>query len=469
MTKRHDRIRWFPLLAGMLLTASAACSPADIVGNGELPTGVSDPKITRTHEGAMRAYRGAIIAERTVLGADEFASFIPQSGLLSDELGAMVTFIDVNPLMDRRSLPEFSDPDAESRLSPFGLGWAAPYVGPYKGLHTVRAKARVGAWLLENFAQAESPALAAHLRAMEGYADIYLADMFCSGIPLSTVDPDGYTLQRGSTTADVYQHAIGLLDSAITGATDSSRILYMATIGKGRALLALGQYAAAAAAVGSVPDGFHYDLEYNGDNVGTVDSPQPAAPSFIYSLSQEAGSGPGMSDLEGINGLDWISSGDPRTAAVSYSTDNNGFPRNVPANSLPTGGSPIPVADWREARLIEAEAALAANDVTGWLDKLNLLRQTAITPALPDLVDPGTPDTRVDLLFRERGFWLYLTGHRLGDLRRLIRQYGRDPETVFPTGRHQSGALYGPSVNAPIPAEERRYNKFFAGCLDRGA
>jgi hypothetical protein len=455
-------------LLGLLL-AAAACSPADIVGNGELPPGVSDPKETQTPAGALRAYRGAVIAERTVLGASEFESFIIQSGLLSDELGSMETFTDVNPLMDRRSLPEFTDPAAEGLLSPFGFGWAAPYVAPYKGLHALRAKARVGAWLLTNFAPTESPALAAHLEAIEGYADIYLADMFCSGIPLSTVDPDGYTLQPGSTTAEVYQHAVAIFDTALAAATDSSRIVYMASVGKGRALLALGQYAAAAAAVANVPDGFEYLLEYSADNIGTVEAPQPAAPSFMYALSQESDQGPGMSDVEGSNGLDWIASGDPRTAAVAYWTDNNGTPRYVPASQSPGGGSPITVADWREARLIQAEASLAANDVSGWLATLNLLRQTAIAPALPDLVDPGTPDTRVDLLFRERGFWLYLTGHRLGDMRRLIRQYGRDPSTVFPIGRHASGALYGPSVNAPIPAEERRYNKLFSGCLDRGA
>ncbi len=468
MSMRCYRLCCAPPLLGLLL-AAAACSPSDIVGNGELPPGVSDPKETQTHEGALRAYRGAVIAERTVLGADEFESFIIQSGLLSDELGSMETYTDVNPLMDRRSLPEFTDPDAEARLSPFGLGFAAPYVAPYKGLHALRAKARVGAWLLGNFAPTESPALAAHLRAMEGYADIYLADMFCSGIPLSTVDPEGYTLQPGSSTAEVYQHAVAIFDSALAGATDSSRIEYMASVGKGRALLALGQYAAAAAAVANVPDGFEYLLEYSDNNIGTVDAPQPAAPSFMYQMSQEAGSGPGMSDAEGINGLDWMSSGDPRTLAVTYSNDNNGTPRYVPANQLPTGGSPVSVADWREARLIEAEAALAANDVPGWLAKLNLLRQATGDPALPDLVDPGTPEARVDLLFRERGFWFYLTGRRLGDLRRLVRQYGRDASTVFPIGRHLSGALYGPSVNAPIPAEERRYNPRFSGCIDRGA
>ncbi|MEP7067395.1 MAG: hypothetical protein ABI889_15275, partial [Gemmatimonadota bacterium] len=59
----------------------------------------------------------------------------------------------------------------------------------------------------------------------------------------------------------------------------------------------------------------------------------------------------------------------------------------------------------------------------------------------------------------ERGQWLYLTAHRLPDLRRLSRStandgYGRDPETVFPTGNWFRGGVYGTDTNFPIPVEE---------------
>ena len=50
-----------------------------------------------------------------------------------------------------------------------------------------------------------------------------------------------------------------------------------------------------------------------------------------------------------------------------------------------------------------------------------------------------------------------LTGCR--DLRRLSRStandgYGRDPETVFPTGSWFRGGVYGTDINFPIPIEE---------------
>jgi hypothetical protein len=86
-----------------------------------------------------------------------------------------------------------------------------------------------------------------------------------------------------------------------------------------------------------------------------------------------------------------------------------------------------------EARLIEAEAALQAGNGGLMMQILNGLRSSG---GLTPVTDPGSQASRTDLLFRERAFWLYLTGHRLGDLRRLVRQYGRAQATVFPSGTY---------------------------------
>jgi hypothetical protein len=128
--------------------------------------------------------------------------------------------------------------------------------------------------------------------------------------------------------------------------------------------------------------------------------------------------------------------------------------------------SPSTVASGAEARLIEAEAQLRNSDNAAFMQTINDLRAFQnLTPA----ADPGTPDTRVDLLFHERAFSLFATSHRLGDMRRLVRQYGRDPETVFPTGNyHKDGLKFGTDVNWIVPAPERN-NPKFTGCLDRDA
>src|SRR6185503_211029 len=87
--------------------------------------------------------------------------------------------------------------------------------------------------------------------------------------------------------------------------------------------------------------------------------------------------------------------------------------------------SVTPISNGVEAKLIHAERLMVSNP-TAWLDTLNYLRDTTkFTIAqggvrgLAPLTDPGTPAARVDIMFRERAFWMYLTGHRLGDLRRL--------------------------------------------------
>jgi hypothetical protein len=76
----------------------------------------------------------------------------------------------------------------------------------------------------------------------------------------------------------------------------------------------------------------------------------------------------------------------------------------------------------------------------------------------------------VDLLFRERAFWLYLTGHRFGDLRRLVRQYERLPDAVFPAGAYEGGTgVFGTDLNAPVPSDEQLYNPNYRGCINRDA
>ena len=77
-------------------------------------------------------------------------------------------------------------------------------------------------------------------------------------------------------------------------------------------------------------------------------------------------------------------------------------------------------------------------------------------------------DAAIDLLFREKAFWTFTRGQRLGDLRRLVRQYGRAPENVFPEGEHYRGGPYGDDVNLPVPQQEEN-NPNFSGCTDRNA
>ncbi len=72
----------------------------------------------------------------------------------------------------------------------------------------------------------------------------------------------------------------------------------------------------------------------------------------------------------------------------------------------------------------------------------------------------------IDQVISERAFALCGSGHRLGDIRRLIAQYVRSVARVFPVGTCPKGGSYRPDVNLPIldPGEG---NPSFQGCLDR--
>ena len=435
----------------------AGCTLDDVLGTRELPRGVTDPKITETAEGALTAHNGVVAALAEAFGIG-LGNVVVVSGMMTDELEAGTERMST---LDRRDVPDGSEQLFASIV--------------YSALQRVRGQAAQAIGLLNRYAP-DSGALVGHVLALQGYAEIFLADLFCSGIPLSTLDFEGdFTYRPGSTTEEVYAHAAILFDSALALTGDSVRFAHLARIGKARALLALGRTGEAAAIVKEVPDGYSYALRYSATNDGwrnfaVVDSSRSST-QLEWTVA----------DHEGINGLDYVSSGDPRTAvAATWGMSARGKPLRHPRKYATDGGTPIVLASGIEARLIEAEAALEAGDVAAWLQGLNQLRQTAwptIEPAvsqpLPELTDPGDHDARVDLLFRERAFWLFLTGHRQGDLRRLIRHYGRLENEIYPIGAYDDperpGLSYGSDVDVPVPDAERISNPYYSGCISRGA
>jgi len=259
------------------------------------------------------------------------------------------------------------------------------------------------------------------------------------------------------TTDSVFVLAIAAADSALAnrGGTDSVNVGSLAAVVKGRALLNRGEFAAAAAAVAGVATSYRHQVTHSAN----------ATSNQIWSLNTSAKRYV-LSDREGINGLNFRSANDPRIPSTAGGLAFDTFTPFV-SQSIWTRFSPVTIVSGIEARLIEAEAAAKAGSAT-FLTILNTLRSSGGVAGLAALTDPGTEAGRVDLIFRERAFWLFSTGHRLGDLRRLIRQYGRGSETVFPTGAFHKGGSYGPAVNIPVPFDEEN-NPNFQGCLNRDA
>ena len=266
------------------------------------------------------------------------------------------------------------------------------------------------------------------------------------------------------STADLYNKALQLFDSALTTLSTSTAdqvFRNAARIGKARTYVDLGQYDKAAALVGAggdgagsaaVPTAYAYNVELSSSTTLSVNS------AYDWMLATKNF---GASDKEGINGLDYVSSKDPRIAVDGTKLGPGQDGTLTPLfNQFPNLNSPVTLASGIEARLIEAENFLKLGDATNFMATLNAARATKA--GLTPLIDPGTASTRVDMLFRERAFWMYFTSHRLGDMRRLIRQYGRATESVFPTGPYVHGGRYGTEV-VLVPAQAELNNPNWGG------
>jgi hypothetical protein len=158
-----------------------------------------------------------------------------------------------------------------------------------------------------------------------------------------------------------------------------------------------------------------------------------------------------------------------RTNGVTRSTrDDLTAPLHVQL-VWPIRESPVAITSGIEARLIEAEAALRAQNAASALTILNTVRATVT--GLTPLLDAGSADARVNQLFRERAMWLFGRGYRLGDMRRLVRQYNRPATSVFPVGSWHKGGNYGTDVNFPVSQAEQNNPNVPAGqsCIDRSA
>jgi len=298
----------------------------------------------------------------------------------------------------------------------------------------------------------------AQLYAIRGYVVLQAAEDLCSGFPLNDVSVDGLPAFGGPLTTDSALALAGAnLDSALKYVHDSTRVETLARVAKGRLLLNQGHYAEAAAVVHSVETESVYQVDNN--TVFGVQRPNRWS---------RGGVNLAVGNHEGGNGLPF-GSHDPRIPlALGGARAGNAGETLYVTSKYPSATAPISIATGIEARLIEAEAALNADD-PNWITILNTLRQTQISPALPDLSAPATVAERVDLLYAERAFWLYITGRRLGDMRRLIKNYGRDPEHVFPTGVTLYGATFGTGTVIPfILAGAKLSNpNITAGCVTR--
>ena len=438
LPKRAQVMRW--MAAAMLPIAVVACSTEELL-KANYPDQISPDGLSTSLQGASALYAGAI-GDFTVAFSGSAAGGFGQvmtTGFMTDEFAFGGT------------PPEIRQFDLRSVDASNGLG-----ASTYNSLHSAREAAVRAAGVFKAIAPTDPRG--GEMKALEAMLIVLMGENYCSGAPISTTTPT-ITYGPSLTTVQALTLAVSTADAALALAGADAQVKSLAAVTKARAQLDLGQHAAAAATVAAVPTSFVYYVKH-----GTATERQKSI-TFTYGYNSHAFL---VSNKEGINGLDFATAKDPRLP-VDGSGAVSDFDFVTPMYFFAKYNSQdhaVVVSSGVEARLIEAEAALNASNPALWLSKLTEAR-VPYSMAAP--VDPGTAAGRVDFMFRERAFTMFATAHRMGDLRRLVRQYGRDSEKVWPTGAyHKNGLTRGTDQNMVVPATEKN-NPNFTACINRGA
>lgn len=470
------------VLTTLALVSAAGLAGCDTVKKNLLEAKdpeIIDPASVQSAAGATAVRNGALSRLRTATADGESTWLF--GGLLADEWATSSTFVQ-NDETDQRTI-QLDNGTVNTEL---------------RALYRVRTDANQAVDLLQKY-KPTPVADVAEMYFARGFAEFQLASDFCNGIPLTDGAGDAIVFGDPLPVKDVFDVAVASFDTAISmsAGTDAASVSInrAAKIAKARALLGISLSNAQAAKdlVAGIPTTYRYDVTASLTGGNNILWSQPAG-SNRYTVSDSV-QGNGR-NIFVKNALPFLSAKDPRVPAhykiasngrdTVKSQDGNTFVIQV--DSLWGQTTAVAVVAGLDARLIEAEAALKAGDAAGMMSILNALRATPqqltapsptatgthpgrTTPVMPALTDPGTADGRVNLLFREKAFWQFGRGHRLGDLRRLIRDYGRaaDGSDTFPVGQHFKGGVYGKDVNLPVTTAEQVGNPKFTGCLDRKA
>lgn len=357
----------------------------------------------------------------------------------------------------------------------------------------------------------------AEARNLAGYSFIFFAENYCEGVPISRLqrtDAGSLTFVYGPglTRDQMLDSALARFDAAIAvlpapASRNANETVQarLASIGRARVFYNKGQWANALAAVAGIPLTYTYVINHSANSAGENNivwafnrNAERMSVSYQPSASGTAIAGP----REGGTGLPWIATRagqpggrDPRVLWIRVGNDVGFDGRTPQLESLKYPDRPAftVLASGVESRLIAAEAHLNLGNPQAMLDSLNTLR-AQVQPLMqllnfdyvnqqqlvgyapgqgatlaPIATLPATFAGQRDLYFEERAYWLWLTAHRLGDQRRLIRQYGLAEDAVFPTGIHFKGGPYGDDVNLPIPIQEEANPNSIGQCINRNA
>jgi hypothetical protein len=418
---RRSGVPRLSALLALILAASTACNSLLTVDNpGRVPAdALGDPSLMPTLEAAA--------IQQLQCG---IASFAATAGMLSGEYWSANGFVNNHPWEWRGAAEIRNEPGSCT------VTRASTFMGFYTPLQQARYQLDDTFTRLETFTDAQVPNRARYVTEMRAYAG-YAYTLLGEGMCQMTID-NGPAM----TKAEVWAIAEARFTDAIARATtiNDANLRNMATVGRARVRLDLGNLTGAAADAALVPLGFVRNAEFS-EGV-------PIRENRIYNLTVRNDY---LTVSPDYRGLTVGTQADPRVRVNNMNrvgSDNVSAIWQQQKFITGTGGVPFPIASWNEAQLILAEATGGQAGI----DALNRVR-TANGVTTP-LVNPGGDIT--PLVLEERRRQLFSEGHRYVDMLRK--------SIPFPTGvngQNRKGQVYGPVTCVPLPDVETRNNPNF--------
>jgi hypothetical protein len=446
--------------AGALLATACHDSVTDTLLSVQLP-GFVAPGAAATITGAGALANGARSRLRSMTAGSESSWLF--GGLLGDEWTTSSTFIQNDEADERRISLSNSTVTSQFR--------------------TVN-QARTAAQQAINANKLLRPTATTDIGEMyfiRGFAEMQIAQDWCNGTPLSDASGPKVVFAGPSSNVQVFNRAIASFDTALTilAATDTTvpaatklTIKQAVLVSHARAQQGINDIAGAATEVAGIPTAFSYDLTFSpisGDNI-LWSQPLSQGRYSVGDTIVKTSAGSFIAHAS----IPFGTTNDPRVPTTALGKKAQDGSVLLVTTSIWQQSTTVSLVNGLDARLIEAEAFLAAGDIANYLATLNALRAAppkigSIQPApMAPLTDPGTATSRQAQLFSEKAFWTFGRGQRLSDMRRLERQYAWPDSAVFPTGTHYRGVAYGTDVNLPVPQDELNNNPLSgSGCTDR--
>ncbi|HET7563933.1 MAG TPA: RagB/SusD family nutrient uptake outer membrane protein [Gemmatimonadaceae bacterium] len=309
--------------------------------------------------------------------------------------------------------------------------------GVYTPLNKARESADHVRMLLQGWTDADVPgraALMATMAAYGAYSRMLLGEMFCSSV-ISYIDAD-HNIVYGAelTPTQMLQSADSMFSIAIqeAQAANVDSITNLALVGRARTRLDLGREADALADAQQVPAGFTYvstastttgrrnNRVYDESNVKSVSS--SVAPEF--------------------QNVTYNGKPDPRVKAVATGDTSTTGVIEWAQLKYQSASDPIVIASYNEAQLMVAEGDVAAGNPGAAVTIIDNLHAAA---GLDPYSGPTDAASVMNQVITERSRELWLTGARMGDVRRYHLALSPAPGTAF-----RNGGVYGPDGSTGV-------------------